>query len=147
MVKENKELLARLNLGTLPGFLWLGATLSRGIHWVWVFVCVSVCECVYVCTCLHERECGRVCGRQCVCVCVELRRYRVPPCRLVWWLNVNLGESQQCWPPVVTPALCVCMCVCVCPAAHANQWLPWRCPLAERGRQYVWALTNTFCLC
>lgn len=61
MVKENKELLARWNLGALPRFCWLGASLSRGIH------CTGACVSVWVYTGLHERECGRMCGRLYVC--------------------------------------------------------------------------------
>lgn len=64
MVKENKELLARLNLGALPRFCWLGASLSRGIH------CMGACVSVWVYTGLHERECGRMCA--CMCVVWEV---------------------------------------------------------------------------
>lgn len=48
MVKENKELLARLNLGAFPRFLWLGASLSRGIH------CMCACVRLRVHVCMRR---------------------------------------------------------------------------------------------
>jgi GINS complex subunit 2 len=88
--------------------------------WVYVRVCVNVCECVWMCECLW------VCVCECVCVSVF---ESICVCKWVWecmceCVYVCVTICKCVWIVCIRVCTGVCVCVCVCVHLCIHVWSP-----------------------